>query len=164
MWKKHLDRVMFKHQILEDKYRILSEKCKLSCESPQTLEQSGLVAMKSSSCILGQEDSSDPTKFHDNESACYVEGYFGGVDPACCKDLEEETQNSNTEIEETPSSFVSHFITSCEPTYPTFCCIVSLLPHCVRFLKPGKLSLPNVKKWRTLEARYQEEREACKQS
>ena len=160
-WKQDLDQVMFKHQILEDKYRNLSEK---SCRSPLTMEQSELVAMESSSCISVQEDLSDPTTFHDDESACYAEGCCGGLDPAWCTDLKEETQNSNSQVEETSPSFVSHCIASGEPTYPSICYIVSLLPHCVRLLKPGKLSLPNVKKWRTLEARYQEERETCKQS
>ena len=164
MWKLDLDRVMTNHKILEDKYRNLSEKCKCTCGSPQTVPQSELVSLKHPSCKSLQEDPSDSTRIQDDEFSCYAEGYCGKSDLALCKNLEEEDPMANSEVEEITVSFVSHCITASESTYPSFSFIVSLVPHCVRLLDSGKLPLANVTKWRTLEARYQEERETCKQS
>ena len=119
------------------------------------------MAIDHTSCV--QEDFADSTRIYNNDFACYV-GYCGDSDRGWCKDLEKEDPMFNSSTEETPASFLSHCITSSEPTYASFYCILSLIPHCLRLLNPGKLSLSHVSKWRTLEARYQEERETCKQS
>ena len=135
-----------------------------TCERPQTVPQSELVSLKHPSCKSLQEDPSDSTRIQDDEFSCCAEDYCGGSDLALCKNLEEEDPMANSEVEEITFSFVSHCTTASESTYPSFSFIVSLVPHCVRLLDSGKLPLANVTKWRTLEARYQKERETCKQS
>ena len=155
LWKEGLDQVINNHRMLETKYCDLSEICKTSTESPQIIEYVPLLKCHDHLRSTSVKDEVQDTRIDED----YTQDCCSGLDPAFCVDLEKEVV-----VEKAPLSFVSLYIASAEPTQSSFPCIVSLIPHVVRILDPGRLPLANQIIWRNLEARYQEERKTCKQS